>query len=126
MFMLPIHIFYMHAFISHILITAIFLQISGARKIVGQGLADIVRVLQVSGLRLLKMIDQAECQILKNTESRELEGLYISVPQPAQVVPDQLQDQLQVIIIHDLASFSENFPLLLNMYLPDITDYTVS
>ncbi|XP_073464240.1 E3 ubiquitin/ISG15 ligase TRIM25-like [Aquarana catesbeiana] len=70
-------------------------QISGARKIVGQGLADIVRVLQVSGLRLLKMIDQAECQILKNTESRELEGLCISVPQPAQVVPDQLQDQLQ-------------------------------
>ncbi|CAI9571621.1 unnamed protein product, partial [Staurois parvus] len=33
--------------------------------------------------------------ILKHAESHELEGLYISVPQPAQVVPDQLQDQLQ-------------------------------
>ncbi|KAM5125945.1 uncharacterized protein ACMZJ9_021252 [Mantella aurantiaca] len=70
-------------------------QISGARKMVSEGLADIVRILQASGLRLWKMMDEAECQILKNAESHQLEGLYISVPQPAQVVPDQMQDQLQ-------------------------------
>ncbi|XP_068120714.1 probable E3 ubiquitin-protein ligase TRIML1 isoform X2 [Hyperolius riggenbachi] len=69
---------------------------SSVRRAVSQVFADITRILQASGYRLLNMMEQAERhQLLQDGDNQEMEGLTFSVTQPAQVVPDQLQDQLQ-------------------------------
>ncbi|KAM4032916.1 E3 ubiquitin/ISG15 ligase TRIM25-like isoform 1-T1 [Anomaloglossus baeobatrachus] len=74
------------------------------RRVVSQGFSDMVRILQASGFRLLQMMEQAEKQMLKNSNSQDQEeGL---VMKSAQVVPDQQQDQL-VTMQEEQSTFQE-------------------
>ncbi|XP_069809484.1 E3 ubiquitin/ISG15 ligase TRIM25-like isoform X2 [Dendropsophus ebraccatus] len=66
------------------------------RRVVSQGFSDMVRILQASGFRLLQMMEQAENQMLKNTDSQDLEDDGLTM-HSAQVVPDQQQDQLVTV-----------------------------
>lgn len=56
----------------------------------------MVRILQASGFRLLQMMEQAENQMQKNTNSQDLEERLTM--QSAQVVPDQQQDQPGTVV----------------------------
>uniref|UniRef100_A0A8C5RAD2 Tripartite motif-containing protein 16-like n=1 Tax=Leptobrachium leishanense TaxID=445787 RepID=A0A8C5RAD2_9ANUR len=58
------------------------------RQAVSQAFADMVRILQTSGFRLLQLLDQSESQALEQKGSQEMYSGTQETIQSAQVVPD--------------------------------------